>query len=148
MKALSVKNPYAYHISTGEKTIELRSRPTSHRGELLICSSKKARMNTYISYQKEFWRVPDGVAMAVVNIIDCRPATIDDVENAWASEDDIEGMFAWVLENVKDTKPTPIFGKLNFFEVPDENIEFLGDELDIDYYQKEKLTDKDYIHHY
>lgn len=41
MKALSVKQPWAALIASGQKTIETRTWPTKYRGALLICSSAK-----------------------------------------------------------------------------------------------------------
>ena len=39
MRALSVRAPWAGLIATGTKTLEVRSRRTHYRGELLICES-------------------------------------------------------------------------------------------------------------
>ena len=39
MKALSIKEPYISEIISGEKTMEYRSWPTKHRGDLLLCGS-------------------------------------------------------------------------------------------------------------
>jgi hypothetical protein len=43
MKALSVCQPWAWAIVHGIKTIENRSRPTRHRGPLVIHASKSRR---------------------------------------------------------------------------------------------------------
>ncbi len=40
MKCLSLKQPYAYLLASGKKTIEIRKWNTNHRGEFLIHSSK------------------------------------------------------------------------------------------------------------
>ena len=41
LKALSVQQPFANLIADGSKTIEVRNRDTTHRGLLLIVSSKR-----------------------------------------------------------------------------------------------------------
>ena len=41
LKALSVQQPFANLIADGSKTIEIRTRGTTHRGPLLIVSSKR-----------------------------------------------------------------------------------------------------------
>ncbi|HFC8533055.1 TPA: ASCH domain-containing protein [Neisseria lactamica] len=43
MKALSVRQPYAFLIGNCEKSIELRSWKTDYRGDLLICASKSEK---------------------------------------------------------------------------------------------------------
>ena len=64
-KALSVKQPWASLIASGEKTIETRTWPTSYRGELLICSSAQPRIAGK----------PAGVAMCLCRLVACRPMT-------------------------------------------------------------------------
>lgn len=41
MKALSVKSPHAQRIALGQKTLEIRSKRTHYRGDLLICVSQR-----------------------------------------------------------------------------------------------------------
>ena len=55
MRALSVRAPWAGLIATGTKTLEVRSRRTHYRGELLICESG------------------GGGAVVVVELVGCRP---------------------------------------------------------------------------
>lgn len=98
MKALSVRQPYASEILSGEKTREYRSRRTSYRGPLLICASQAADEGATPD-------MPRGVAVCLVDVVDC--------------EADGEGGFAWVLENPRPVEPRPIKGALGFFEVPD-----------------------------
>jgi hypothetical protein len=43
MKALSVCQPWAWAIVSGLKTVENRSRPTRHRGLLVIHASRSRR---------------------------------------------------------------------------------------------------------
>lgn len=38
-RALTVKQPYANRIAEGQKTVELRTKNTAYRGDILICSS-------------------------------------------------------------------------------------------------------------
>lgn len=40
MKALSIKNPWAYLIAAGFKDVENRTWPTKHRGKILIHATK------------------------------------------------------------------------------------------------------------
>ena len=104
MKALSVRQPWASLIASGKKTIELRSRRISYRGKILICASKHPQGNG-----------PKGVALAIVDLVDCRAATSDDAIAACCNPNQSD--FAWILENVKIIEQFPVQGMLGLFEV-------------------------------
>lgn len=118
MKAISVQNPWAHYITTGEKTIEVRSWSTEHRGDLLICSSSAPKIPGMIS----------GHALCIVSLDDVTPFKKKHVEAACLDEMPDEGSYAWHLSNVRLIKPFPVKGKLNFYYIEDENIvEFEGE---------------------
>ena len=130
MKALSVKQPWAFLIGGEEKTIELRSWQTDYRGDLLICAAKS---------EKDAWAIvdgvehqlPAGVMMCVAELVDVRK--IDNTpENCDAAfVDEIEpGVFGWFLENVRHVRLVPINGKLRLFDVDDQLIEYPADGYD------------------
>lgn len=109
MKALSVKQPYADWIASGRKTIEVRSWPTQHRGDLLIVSSKKPASGT---------RGGDhllGHAICVVKLVDCRPMIQGDENRACCEL--FENVWAWELEDVRKILPFVVNGKLRLYEV-------------------------------
>ena len=103
MKALSVKQPWAELIARGEKTIETRVWCTAYRGPLLIVASKRP----------DVWAT--GCAIAVVDLVDCRPMAKADEGAAlcgrWA------GAKAWVLENPRRVEPTPVRGWPGIYNV-------------------------------
>lgn len=101
-KCLSVKQPWANLIASGRKTIETRLWATPYRGEILIISSRKPDI------------APAGCAVALATLVDCRPMTKDDEGAAMCPE--YQGAFAWVLTNIRPTRPTPILGSLGLFE--------------------------------
>ncbi|HOV64004.1 MAG TPA: ASCH domain-containing protein [Spirochaetia bacterium] len=103
MKALSVKQPWANMIASGEKTIETRKWGTDYRGELLIVSSKQPKIE------------PAGFALAIVKLLDCRPMTKRDEVAACCGI--YPGAYAWVLEFVRRIKPFPVRGQLGLYEV-------------------------------
>jgi hypothetical protein len=103
MKALSVKQPWANMIASGEKTIETRKWYTDYRGLLLIVSSKTPRIE------------PAGNAIAIAKLIDCRPMTKKDEEEACCEW--YLGAYAWVLTNIKKIEPFPVRGQLGIFDV-------------------------------
>lgn len=104
LKALSVKQPWANRIASGEKTIETRKWHTPYRGELLIVSSKYPPI------------APAGCALAVAQLVDCRPMTRDDERSACCSV--YLGAFSWVLADVQALlDPIPIKGALGIYSV-------------------------------
>jgi len=103
MKALSVKDPWATAILTGEKTIELRSWPSSYFGDLLICASSSPKTEN------------SGKALCIVKLAGFREMQESDEK---ASLCDYDGCsYSWILENVRPIKPFPVKGKLKLYDV-------------------------------
>ena len=129
MKALSVKQPWAHLITSGEKSIEVRSWQTDYRGKLLICTSQ-AEKNYFFEVAEKLAKVPNelllmpyGVACCIVELVDVRPLEKSDFIDAILDDDfDCEGQFAWVLANPVPVRFSKILGKLKLFEVADELI--------------------------
>lgn len=103
MKAISLKQPYANWVASGKKTIETRTWPTKHRGPLLIVSSKSPNIE------------PAGYALAIVNVVDCRPMTKAD--NAAACIKLYPGAYAWILKDIRKIAPFPVKGTLGVYNV-------------------------------
>ena len=103
MKALSIKQPWANLIAAGKKTIETRYWNTWHRGPLLIVSSKRPPI------------MPAGYAVAIVDLVECRPMTLADEEAACGPL--YENAVAWVLHNVRVIEPFPVTGQQGIFDV-------------------------------
>lgn len=95
-------------IASGEKTIETRTWQTKHRGKLLVVSSKEPDIP------------PAGCALAVVELVDCRPMSVLDEAQARCRKYD--GAYSWVLENVCEVNPFPVRGQPNLFDVDDERV--------------------------
>jgi len=104
VKAISVKQPWANLIASGKKCIETRTWSTKFRGRLLIVSSKVPSEPP-----------PAGHAVAIADLVDCRPMTKDDEEAACCPV--YPNAYAWVLENVKAVKPFPVKGSQGFYMV-------------------------------
>ena len=101
IKALSVRQPWASLIASGEKTIEVRSWPTNHRGPLLICATKLPR------------EPPCGCMVALVDVASCRPMVKADEHTALSHYE--PGQFAWILQNARPVPNHPVSGKLRLF---------------------------------
>lgn len=103
MKALSVKQPWANLLASGKKTIETRLWPTDYRGPLLIVSSKKPKIH------------PAGYALAIAELIDCRPMTKSDESAACCAR--YPGAYSWVMGNIRKIAIFPVRGKLGLYDV-------------------------------
>jgi hypothetical protein len=108
VKALSVRQPHANRIASGEKTIEVRSRRTSHRGPLVIVSSAR----------EDGGPGPFGATVALVELVVVRPLSLADCAAACMDPDHwTSGLFAWELANARPVEACPIKGKLGIYEV-------------------------------
>jgi len=117
MKAISIQNPFADFIMYGEKTIEVRTWNTEHRGDLLICSSASPKIPGMIS----------GHALCIVSLDNVTKLKRKDLKAACIDEMPSESSYAWHFSNVRIVKPFPVKGKLNFYYIEDEKIEVIDD---------------------
>lgn len=145
MKALSVRQPWALHINDGRKKLEFRTWTTSHRGELLICASKHDSgvwVEVEVDGKKQVLPAPLGCQMCVVELLDVRPATREEVEadgGEWSP-----GLYAWVFGDVFPVEPAPVSGRLHLFDVPEDQIFPLRGEAlwcDFEYEGRRKKRD-------
>jgi hypothetical protein len=141
IRALTVRQPFASLIVYGNKTLEIRSRRTNHRGQLLICAganehdgqmidpdipgrvvpcSRYLQQTRALSPTVEMF--PVGVAVGIVELVDCRPMTPDDARRACVEFR--PGLFAWELENPLLIEPFPVTGNVGLFNVNQSLIEF------------------------
>lgn len=116
VKAISIRNPWAWLIPNGEKDVENRTWYTSYRGPLLIHASKTVDREAYEALRcrgidmPALSGMPTGGIVGKAVLVDCR----DHHESAWY---DGEGFVAWVLE---EREPLPFVacrGRLGLFEV-------------------------------
>jgi hypothetical protein len=103
MKALSVKNPWAYWIIHGSpvfglKDVENRKHRTNYRGRLMIHASKNLdvsmpdRDERKINGGKKIdWTEFNGRILGSVEVVDC----VQDSKSRWAEA----GMWHWVLRD-------------------------------------------------
>lgn len=118
--ALSVKQPFADMISKGIKRIEVRSRKTKYRGDILIVSSKKV-FDGY-EYNEED-RI--GVSICRVELYDCKPlkeCTEEELDLTCLKRDELikalkSGHYAWSLKNPIPVIEFPVKGQLGIFSL-------------------------------
>jgi hypothetical protein len=125
MKALTVKQPWAYLIMRGLKDVENRTRQTKYRGPLAIHAAQKPsiawtkRSEVGLSHlsQQDYdvaWLVREenwdaGCVLGVVDLIDC----VRDSDSQWAFPDH----WHLILANPRRvTIPIPATGRLGLWE--------------------------------
>src|SRR3569623_241637 len=125
MKALSIRQPWAWLIVHGGKDIENRNWPTKFRGDILIHAAKGMPTEEYAAAKDyafsaiggcdlqifpSFDALERGGIFGVANIIDC----VSSSRSPW-----FMGDYGFVL---RDARPVPFIlmrGQLGFFEVPE-----------------------------
>lgn len=121
-QALSVKQPYAGYLVTaarreggctfGKKCIEVRSRNTTFRGDLLICSSASPELPGMMS----------GAVLGFVELYDVKPLeefTPEDWENTMIPEEERKGLkgYGWMMRNPRRVIELPVKGQLGIFSI-------------------------------
>ena len=102
-RCLSLHQPWATFIAQGVKLIETRRWATTHRGQLLICSSKKPSVEGHFC----------GYGLALANMIDCRP--MREADWRWACCEPYAGAYGWVFDEVTRLDPFPVKGSQGLF---------------------------------
>jgi hypothetical protein len=115
MKALTIRQPWAWAILSGCKTVENRSYPTSYRGPLLIHAG--ASCASLIDMLPNGTVVPDSLAfgclLGTVELMDC--VRVDEVPPGPF----VSGPWCWLLANPQPLKtPIPYVGRQRMFNVP------------------------------
>jgi hypothetical protein len=127
MKALTVRQPWAWAIVTGYKDVENRGRRTNHRGPLLIHAAKQMdpdgfqllwELGVYRRLPAELFL---GGLIGLVEIVDC----VTNSDSPWA----MKKAWHWVLRKPKEfNNPLPCSGSLGLFD-PDVSRRALGQTL-------------------
>ena len=120
MKALSVRQPWAWLIVNGCKDIENRNWYTTQRGRIWIHAAKKCTRYEYdeaCRFAKtvdpkliipDLGSLPRGGIVGSVKILDC----VDYSDSPW-----FVGDYGFLLNNAQSCSFIPYRGQLGFFEV-------------------------------
>ncbi|MDQ0124649.1 hypothetical protein J2W17_003603 [Pseudomonas lini] len=126
MKALSIRQPWAWLIVHGWKDVENRSWHTKHRGRFLVHAAQgmtRAEYQDAVMFVASFGptdllvdfapfeELQRGGIVGSVELVD----SVDTSESPWYM-----GEKAFLLVDPKPLPFVPLKGRLNFFEVPDE----------------------------
>lgn len=123
MKAISIKQPFAWLVVKGIKDIENRTWKANYRGTLIIHASKAWSQGGYehirdnmglkvgIPCKKDY---AFGALIGMVNMVDCKTRH----PSKW-----FVGPYGFVFKSAEAWEdPMPYRGQLGLFEVPDEEV--------------------------
>lgn len=121
MRALSIRQPWAWLIVHGHKDVENRSWPTSYRGPLIIHASATVARSYYEEAAAEVERsfgitvpplaqIERGGVVGMADLVDC----VHKSESRWWIPDSC----AFVLANARPLPFKPYRGALSFFHIP------------------------------
>lgn len=103
-KAISLKQPFANLVASGEKTIETRKWSTNYRGDLVICSSQNPKIEPY------------GKALCIVELYNIKPMETKHEKKACIKV--YPKAKAWFLRNLRPINPpVPVKGSLGIFRL-------------------------------
>jgi len=112
MKALSIRQPWAYLIASGQKDIENRSWRTHFRGKFYIHAGKKIDKVAYETLVECGIKLPPIEKLKIGGIIG--KAEISDCVNESKSEWFV-GKYGFKIKNAKPVAFKPCKGQLSFF---------------------------------
>lgn len=129
MKALSIRQPWAWLILNAGNDVENRTWPTKVRGRVLIHAAKGmtqaeyvdacyyARMDCDVRFETlvnrlDFGKLQRGGIIGSIDIVDC----VKSKHSNWH----IDGQWGFVLNNPTPLPFTPFKGALGFFDVPND----------------------------
>jgi len=117
LKALSIKQPWAWLIANGYKDVENRSRNTNYRGEILIHASKKFDRQGYEFVKKNmsYIKMPGEKEFEQGGIVG--KATIYNCTGERTSKWHQFACKGWYLKDMQALPFMPCKGNLIMFEV-------------------------------
>ncbi|WP_420213466.1 ASCH domain-containing protein (plasmid) [Burkholderia aenigmatica] len=137
MKALSIRQPWAWLIAAGHKDIENRTWRTHYRGALLIHASAGMTRREYLDVcayldieiggiqlpgQKAMER---GGIVGIADLFDCVPPA--DRTSPWH----MAGCHGFALRNARQLPFIPYKGQRGIFDVPRKDLLFIDEIADI-----------------
>jgi len=143
MKCLSVSQPFADLIIHGKKTIELRRWNTSFRGEFLIHSPQKIRVEDCKRLGINPKNLVKGAIVGKAEIYDVKKydsksEIIKDSKKHLASKSSKNNKYGFLIKNAKPFRiPIPAKGQLGFFEVKIEQKKMKKSEIITDLIDEE-----------
>ena len=107
---LAIQQPWAELIVRGLKTIEVRTTGTAVRGTIYLYASKQISAHPAARAAADaqgltIERLPRGVLVGTADLVDSRPASVEDANSAWVPAELLAGHFGWTFTNPKRLDP-------------------------------------------
>lgn len=133
MKALTISQPHASKIASGEKWVENRSWATKYRGPLAIHAGKGTQYLTAKELRES--GLPFGAVIAVAELVECfylrdvgelhaacgeLPLTENLTSLDLLQHEHTTGPHCLILANVRPITPVPWKGAQGLWELPDD----------------------------
>lgn len=111
-KCLTLKQPFASMMATGEKTIDIRHKDISYRGDVLISAAKYPILDAN----------PSGCSVCLVELYDVKPVydlTEAELRQTGYPESEWEHLYgyAYFFRNPRPVIEFPVAGKLGMFNL-------------------------------
>ena len=132
MKAITISQPYASLIASGEKWVENRIWETSHRGPIAIHAGQGRQ---YLG-NDELKNCPTGKIIAIADLVACVPISriMEEADDAnperpfglpwtWqeiARHSHCSGPWCWILADARAIEPIEVRGAQRIWNVPAE----------------------------
>ena len=146
-KCLSVSQPFAELIIKGKKTIELRHWNTNYRGEFLIHSPSKIKINDCKRLGIDHTILVRGAIVGKATIYDTKKYQtkkefLSDKKHHFAPENYFtEKTFGFFLKSAKEFNiPIPAKGKLGFFDIELQSSTAKDDDITSEIFDEEYRT--------
>ncbi|MDD5301547.1 MAG: ASCH domain-containing protein [Elusimicrobia bacterium] len=124
MKCLMLKQPWAYLVATGVKTIETRTWRTKYRGPLAIAASQAYDLHggRYLRDRSILFPAPyelvRGAVVATATLRDVVAYTPELVPQGLCPHTEGEERYGWLLEDIQMLAQTvPVKGRLGLFDI-------------------------------
>jgi hypothetical protein len=126
--ALSVRQPWAYLIVMGQKTIELRDWATTYRGMLLIHAAKQVDERAMHYFDLQDSGLDLGCLVGAVELVDVLRMTPDTLRaRQWEHRDFgpfAKSKYGFVLQTLQVfSEPIPMLGNQGIFSIVNPEIE-------------------------
>lgn len=117
LRALSIRQPWAWLVANGHKRVENRTWPTEHRGDTLIHAGKLFDTEGHQWVLRSFPHLRDvmpqqfdlGGVVGIGQVVNC----VDRSSDPW-----FVGPYGFVFLNPRPLRFVPVRGELGFFRVP------------------------------
>lgn len=125
-RGLSIRQPWVELILRETKTIEVRSRSTSYRGELWLHAGKKVDLQACNRNNIDPGQLVSGAIVGVCELAACfafDAATWDELRSQHLNAGEFVGpCFGWVLRSPRRTELVPYIGRLGLMKIAPEDV--------------------------